>query len=42
MQEIMDANASRHHGKAPNEIEWSKPELRTFAARGISLAAQGN
>ena len=39
MQREMEANIS-HHGKTPDEIEWSKPELQTFAlkediARGI-------
>jgi hypothetical protein len=40
MQGMIEADASRHHGKAPDEIEWTKPELQTFAvkedlARGI-------
>src|ERR1700680_4023548 len=25
---VMEANASRYHGKAPDEIEWSEPEGR--------------
>src|SRR4249920_1653956 len=29
---VMEANASRYHGKAPDEIEWSVPELQTRAA----------
>jgi hypothetical protein len=40
MQGMMEADASRHHGKAPDAIEWRKPEFQTFAvnediARGI-------
>jgi hypothetical protein len=41
MQEVMEAIASRHHGKAPDEIEWSKPELQT-AERKEDLARGGN
>jgi transposase len=26
---VMEANASRYHGKAPDEIEWSEPERQT-------------
>jgi hypothetical protein len=33
MQEVTEANASRHHGKAPDEIERSEPELQTFAVK---------
>ena len=29
---VMEANASRYHGKAPDEIDWSVPELQTRAA----------
>ena len=29
---VMEANASRYHGKAPGEIDWSVPELQTRAA----------
>ena len=28
----MEANASRYHGKAPDEIDWSVPERQTRAA----------
>jgi hypothetical protein len=45
MQGVMEANASRYHGKAPDEIEWSEPELQTCAvkeelARGIGQATK--
>jgi transposase len=29
---VVEANASRYHGKAPEEIDWSVPELQTRAA----------
>jgi len=29
---VMEADASRYHGKAPDEIDWSKPEHQTRAA----------
>jgi transposase len=29
---VMEANASRYHGKAPDEIDWSAPERQTRAA----------
>ena len=29
---VIEANASRYHGKAPAEIDWSVPELQTRAA----------
>ena len=29
---VMEANASRYHGLAPDEIDWSKPERQTRAA----------
>jgi len=29
---VMEADASRYHGKAPNEIDWSLPERQTRAA----------
>jgi hypothetical protein len=28
---VMEADASRYHGKAPNEIDWSSPERQTRA-----------
>ena len=28
---VMEADASRYHGKAPNEIDWSAPERQTRA-----------
>ena len=29
---VIEANASRYHGKAPDEIDWSVPERQTRAA----------
>jgi len=29
---VMEADASRYHGKAPDEIDWSEPERQTHAA----------
>ena len=28
---VMEADASRYHGKAPGEIDWSAPERQTRA-----------
>jgi transposase len=28
---VMEADASRYHGKAPNEVDWSSPERQTRA-----------
>src|ERR1700757_1808692 len=40
---VMEANASRYHGKAPDEIVWAQPERQTRAVReylaGIGRAA---
>ena len=30
---VMEANASRYHGKAPDEIEWAEPEHQTRAVK---------
>jgi hypothetical protein len=30
---VMEANASRYHGKAPDEIEWVEPERQTRAVK---------
>jgi transposase len=30
---VMEANASRYHGKAPDEIEWTGPERQTRAVK---------
>src|SRR5216117_2536752 len=30
---VMEANASRYHGKAPDEIEWAEPERQTSAVK---------
>ena len=32
MPALLKANASRYHGKAPDEIDWSAPERQTRAA----------
>ena len=29
---VMEADASRYHSKAPDEIDWSEPERQTRAA----------
>ena len=29
---VMEADASRYHGKAPDEIDWSEPKRQTRAA----------
>src|SRR5476651_439196 len=29
---VMEANASRYHGRPPDEIDWSAPERQTRAA----------
>src|SRR5262249_48311068 len=29
---VIEADASRYHGKAPDEIDWSAPERQTRAA----------
>ena len=38
---VMEANASRYHGKAPDEITWAEPERQTRAVKEYlaSLAA---
>ena len=30
---VMEANASRYHGKAPDEIDWAEPERQTRAVK---------
>jgi len=30
---VMEANASRYHGKAPDEIAWAEPERQTRAVK---------
>ena len=32
---VMEADASRYHGKAPDEIDWSAPEGQTRALAGL-------
>jgi hypothetical protein len=38
---VMEANASRYRGKAPDEIEWAEPERQTRSVlrRGTYLSA---
>jgi transposase len=37
---VMEANASRYHGKAPNEIEWAEPERQTRAVKEYLAALE--
>src|SRR3954468_5155368 len=37
---VMEANASRYHGKAPDEIEWSEPECQTRAVKEYIAALE--
>jgi hypothetical protein len=43
---VMEANASRYHGKAPDEIAWTEPERQTRAVReylaGMDAEAEPN
>src|SRR3974390_725537 len=43
---VMEANASRYHGKAPDEIVWAEPERQTRAVKeylaGLDVDAQPN
>jgi transposase len=43
---VMEANASRYHGKAPDEIAWAEPERQTRAVKeylaGLDVDAQPN
>src|SRR3954469_25100499 len=43
---VMEANASRYHGKAPEEIVWAEPERQTRAVKeylaGLEAAAEPN
>jgi hypothetical protein len=32
---VMEADASRYHGKAPDEIDWSTPERQTRAVAEV-------
>ena len=40
---VMEANASRYHGKAPEEIVWAQPERQTRAVKEYlaALEAEG-
>ncbi len=35
---VIEANASRYHGKAPDEIVWAEPERQTRAVRGDQIS----
>jgi transposase len=37
---VMEANASRYHGKAPDEIEWAEPERQTRAVKEYLAALE--
>jgi len=37
---VMEANASRYHGKAPDEIVWAEPERQTRAVREYLAALE--
>jgi hypothetical protein len=37
---VIEANASRYHGKAPDEIEWSQPERQTRAVKEYIAALE--
>src|SRR5215210_3361698 len=37
---VMEANASRYHGKAPDEIEWSEAERQTRAVKEYLAALE--
>src|SRR5436190_13487013 len=43
---VMEANASRYHGKAPDEIEWAEPERQARAGKeylaGLQAEAEPN
>src|ERR1700687_1121868 len=43
---VLEANASRYHGKAPDEIAWAEPERQTRAVKeylaGLDVDAQPN
>src|SRR6476620_5416275 len=38
---VMEANASRYHGKAPDEIAWAEPERQTRAVEEYLAALEG-
>jgi hypothetical protein len=37
---LMEANASRYHGKAPDEIVWAEPERQTRAVKEYLAALE--
>jgi transposase len=38
---VMEANASRYHGKAPDEIVWAEPERQTRAVKEYLAGLEG-
>jgi hypothetical protein len=34
---VLEANASRYHGKAPEELDWSEKQRQTRAVAELSL-----
>ena len=39
---VMEANASRYHGKAPDEIAWAEPERQTRAVKEYLAALEAD
>jgi transposase len=39
---VMEADASRYHGKAPDEVDWSVPRLQTRAVKEYLAALDGD
>ena len=39
---VMEANASRYHGRAPEEIVWAQPERQTRAVREYLAALEAD
>ena len=37
---VMEANASRYHGKAPDEVVWAEPDRQTRAVREYLMGAR--
>jgi hypothetical protein len=33
---VLEANASRYHGKAPDELDWTDKQRQTRAVAGVS------
>src|ERR1700675_4210702 len=39
---VMEADASRYHGKAPDEVDWSVPQRQTRAVKEYLAALDGD